>query len=157
MKYPSLQSQSLTQISFLMSVLWVGHCGTTPPWGVDLLLELAYTQSEQSLHLSSHPNSTSKTWQNYTLLILTQAIMFYFCNENSSFFFNQALTWMCDVNCGFCPFNFSTHSSSTLISALPHLFVARHVYVPESSILVPRISNTTIPKAWTVLVRWPTT
>lgn len=63
---------------------------------------------------------------------------------------------MCDVNCGFCPFSFSTHSSSTLISALPHLFVARHVYVPESSILVPRISNTTIPKAWTVLVRWPT-
>lgn len=70
--------------------------------------------------------------------------------------FNQALTWMCDVNCGFCPFDFSTHSSSTLISALPHLLVARHAYVPESSILVPRISNTTIPKAWTVLVRWPT-
>lgn len=84
-----------------------------------------------------------------------QLCCFIFAIKILNFFFDQALTWMCDVNCGFCPFSFSTHSSSTLISDLPHLFVARHVYVPESSILVPRISNTTIPKAWTVLVRWP--
>lgn len=40
---------------------------------------------------------------------------------------NQAHTWICDVNCGFCPFVLSTHSSSTLISALPHLLVALQV------------------------------
>jgi len=125
--YPSLQSQSQTQISYVMSVLWVGHCGTTPLWGVDLLQGSVYTQSGLSLHLWDPLNSANRRTRNHSLCrqkhsnyhAFSEALFVHPCN--------QAHTWICDVNCGFCPLVFSTHSSSTLISALPHLLVALQV------------------------------
>lgn len=65
--YPSPQSQSQIQISYVMSVLWAGHCGTTPLWGLDLLQGSVYTQSGLSLHLSDHPNSVNRRTRNYSL------------------------------------------------------------------------------------------
>lgn len=125
--YPSPQSQSQTQISYVMNVLWVGHCGTTPLWEVDLLQGSVYTQSGLSLHLSDPLNSVNRRTRNHSLC--TQKHSNYHAFSEVLFVCpcNQAHTWICDVNCGFCPFVFSTHSSSTLISALPHLLVALQV------------------------------
>lgn len=125
--YPSPQSQSQIQISYVMSVLWVGHCGTTPLWGVDLLQGSVYTQSGLSLHLLDPLNSVNKGKISYSLCTQKHSNYHAFSEVLLVHTFNQAPTWIWDVNCGFCPFVFSTHSSSTLISALPHLLVALQV------------------------------